>query len=1331
MTYSNSSTKENEAPAHHGESESKTAAPNPGSRNSGLSWQKRPASRGNARPLSMMATQNASQRMSATQSRGQQDAGDEQTMSREDIAKTLGLKDPSWFRQTDRGQGAAAFRKNQVEDSDTMDMASVRSQLPGMSADTPNQRSSTNAEVTSPTENRLASPVSLNPPRFEYPTNETSPAEGSADPASGRGSPMRSGSPTKGLGGFVQSAMMKRSDSVKRWSVTSPPGLNRADSVSANIGSHKRDPSRSSPRPRGTLREESSTPDSSRPTSRSGLKVDTETSPDNAPGDTQKRESADGKLPTSPSKTMDSRRWSPTKSSWLESALNRPESPKPQPRHQPSQPDWMTELNKSKMASPSSQGSRPGSPHKHDVSIGGLMRSTPFDGGAKPNTTGMGGIYSPPQRGSRTQFGHGLKPSISAQLVGSEDAPPEKAQQPPEEQISEVGKPEPVSSPPPLKPKPNITKDIEPEMMQPAKDETMQPAQKPKPATSPENDFRTNLRQRPGDSGPKQAEEPEFRNALGNLRRTKTQNYVAPDELKDNILRGKAGLNVTGGPQRTERRDEFKDAILKKREGFKQTQAAGKGVVRNDPSATKSPVPEGLAKRAELGNPTALRSGTSTATEKSEATKPVPAPKREPSGPGASSSATQAAAKSPSPEQIRRVSTEPTERTAIKNVATPTLKTETSAPSKLNAARPGAGKLADRFNPGLANMLARGPPPMAANGRKGSEDSAPEGASSGSGRTAAAEPSAPGPQLTHMTKNRARGPRRKAPTGAVASKDAGEPGPLAQQAPETSQPFKESATAKYDAKEDAKAQQATNKTPGSLSVQEQVAARAATKDKPSPKTPLASSPPAAASDNVDPPQSPPKKLDVKRRSKFLDEDGSKPSRQQETQIAAADTRTAQTKYSAEVKPPIQASSAPSPTTSAKSPDASVKSPQAVAAVPAKSPASSASGRPGNATTSSNRTTPPTQQEPQFNSPTRAMPSRNFGSIRSPSPRSSLHGPRPQVGSPRPMSRSGRPASSAGSAGASAPGSPMPSPTKQPSEISVLLKDFFGPARPRKEYKADTAEVLTSRSEEGAKIQTSEVQMYRLTGDGKKVPIAAQNERCLFEEEMYVCAHQFTSATGKKLVELYFWVGDEVPEATVQDAQIFAQREAKAVGGQLIKLYQGKETTEFLQALGGVIIVRRGSSDKYDSLAPQMLCGRRFLDQVVFDEVDIATTSLCAGFVYLISAGGKCFLWKGKGSDVDELSAAKLVGMEMSITGELMEVEEGNEPASFWELFDGGSKPHSADHWRLKPTYGRYCSRLFCSDADSRRQVSRRLIWLCKDCARILLTFRADYRNQSF
>lgn len=79
--------------------------------------------------------------------------------------------------------------------------------------------------------------------------------------------------------------------------------------------------------------------------------------------------------------------------------------------------------------------------------------------------------------------------------------------------------------------------------------------------------------------------------------------------------------------------------------------------------------------------------------------------------------------------------------------------------------------------------------------------------------------------------------------------------------------------------------------------------------------------------------------------------------------------------------------------------------------------------------------------------------------------------------------------------------------------------------------------------------------------------------------------------------------------------------------------------------------------------------------------------------------------EGQGQRRGEVSCARLVGMDLALTGELLEYEDSSEPAAFWAIFDGeGSKPHSADHWRLKPSYDKYCSRLFCSDADSRQQV---------------------------
>lgn len=107
-----------------------------------------------------------------------------------------------------------------------------------------------------------------------------------------------------------------------------------------------------------------------------------------------------------------------------------------------------------------------------------------------------------------------------------------------------------------------------------------------------------------------------------------------------------------------------------------------------------------------------------------------------------------------------------------------------------------------------------------------------------------------------------------------------------------------------------------------------------------------------------------------------------------------------------------------------------------------------------------------------------------------------------------------------------------------------------------------------------------------------------------------------------------------------------------------------------------------------------------MGQVVFDEVDFTPQSLCSGFVYLVVSpqqGGRCWLWKGRGSSVEEISCARLVGMEMAPTGELVEVDEGMEQNAFWNVFgaeDGRGRWPSADHWRLKGGYERYGCRLF-------------------------------------
>ena len=1267
--FSDSPTKENDSPfdsdlKRSSISLASTSAAGPPPR-SPLSWQRRPqsqaADRPRSRPLSTVAVENAAARSSPNL--GESSPVREQPLTRDQIAQSLSGKDPSWFKQTtDRGQNSAAYRRAQVEDADTLDMSSLRTQLPGMTrevaSDPSNDSPKTLQESLMPAlQTKFGTPLSLSPaPRLDPPTKSTpdefevsSASRQSADALGGRTSPTRTPSPTKGMGGFVQSAMMKRSDSVKRWSVTSPGGLQRADSVVSNRNSLDRSITpKPSSRSGSTLRDGSKTP-TSRPTS-SHEREEAKPAESASENPLERNDNPEKTTPpSSPSKTMDPRRWSPTKSSWLEAALNKPESPKPKPTPTPvNQPAWMVELNKVK-----AQKTGPGQverstslPKKPEVKPSGLMRSTPMGATVKP--VGLGVFPGVPVTSPVD------KPAVAGGFRSTLNRGP-----------SRRGSEDPGSE---------------------AQGSSDDAAAKVKPDTPPKKDFRANLKPRappPQTGSPGQPDE--LKNVFGNLRRTKTQNYVAPDELKSNILRGKAALNATGGPKKSDKVDEFKEAILKKKEEFKKAQLEGRSVTRTTSnSSSERPVPEGLAKKLEL-----TRTGSKHDSTAVESPLQTPSTFTESTRSSYLSSASRRDAPDGTPTTLSRAAYELEKVVTPKFEPRPLPQKEASPPARLQG-KIGGGGLADRFNPALAGILARGPP-GASGPSNSSAPSGPPGPASG----VAEDPASPSPQLTHMTKNRARGPKRKAPTTGVAvTQEPEKPAPVetppvqtkpspAPKLQKTFEPPRPEVISLVDSRKPTvqekpqtvgsvvplvdsskRMPEEVPMTPGRpitivdssaiktrprspTKVHEQVAALAALNQQQTPR---------AAEPNDEPLSQPPspRKLDLKRMSKFLDEQN-QASPKPDPVKSRPSSPTKERPFTGPVEP-------------ARLPGNEKIDPRP--AVPAKSGAVLLGGASLQPKLPAEAPSPQPEQRPQ------------------PPPK----GARPLPPPPGSPIRTHIP-------------SPARSPTKYGQEVSAMLSDHFGPERPRRSYNADTAEILSRRPPGFSRVQTQRAQLFLFSSEGKKVPVPAHNERVLFEREMYLCPHSFVNSTGRKVNEVYFWVGDEVPQTVAEDSQLFAAREARAFGGRLVKLVQGKETSEFLQALGGIVIIRRGSSNKYDSLASNMLCGRRYLGQLAFDEVDFSPSSLCSGFPYLITQQGKCYLWKGKGSDVEELGCVRLVGMDLALMGELLEVEEGREPTNFWDIFNGGSRAHSADHWRLKPNYDRYCGRLFCSSAADEQQVS--------------------------
>jgi Domain of unknown function (DUF4045) len=863
-------------------------------------------------------------------------------------------------------------------------------------------------------------------------------------------------------------------------------------------------------------------------------------------------------------------------------------------------------------------------------------------------------------------------------------------------------------------------------------------------------DFRSNLRRREATNGGAAQTEPEFKNVFGKLRKTEKSNYKAPDVLKDNIMKGKAALSVTGGPKKSDRVDEFKESILKQKDAMK----AGGGSVRENRSAPSKPpvaIPEALSRRSlltrtdstksnlSLSSTSPTKSPSSTSPTKSpSSTSPTKFPDLESRRPlSVSTSKTgelpvattiEPAKPSKTDAHVKEREPEP-EAKSLPNVVTKEDNKETGspvrplpsrvlvAPTKTTAEPRGLatkGKIADRLNPALAVMLSRGPP------RGETENSA---SISTQIPTQEAEPTTAA--LTHMTKGRARGPKRRLPKSE--SKQAG-----AKQATEAKESIKE----KEPSSENVRSSPVPAKKVDTLSL-------------PSPDEPAVErQKPLIPSKSPDIPQSTlispefkpsplPKPLPKEQDSKMIPSKSDipksilispefKPSplpkplpkEQDSTMTPSKSDIPKSTLISPEFKPSPLPKPLPKEQDSKKDPLSKSNTSNTSPAVPPKS------GSLRNASTSSDRPTPPPKSATLPATPSNASPSftsklkdtiatstplqtrfgLGMGSFFQSRPESPLEKKKSwqqlnkSPASPPVPPKKNLTTSPQVSDGPRRPS--LTSPVPRTSESAGVISEFFDTV-PKSSDRVDIDPQLVLAAEtDELKTRTIRKQIWEITGDGKKQDLPIHQEYILFEGSMYVCVHNFECEAGNR-TEAYLWLGDEVAEAAMEDAQIFARRVARENGSRLELIRQGKEPAKFVEALGGIIITRRGSSSRSSSSALYMLCGRRHLGQIAFDEVDVSRRSLCSGFPFVISAKfGKLYLWKGKGSGADEVGGARLIGMNLGLTGEIEEISEGEEPESFSDVFPDSTtvEPRvTSEHWHLKPRHDKYRCRLLRVD----------------------------------
>lgn len=852
-----------------------------------------------------------------------------------------------------------------------------------------------------------------------------------------------------------------------------------------------------------------------------------------------------------------------------------------------------------------------------------------------------------------------LKPSTVP-----EDSPVDSPEKPLVEEPQNSPKPESIRKPPALSTRPNFSLPNR---------EPLSP--KPKPQ-SPVVDFRANLRKRDVAQDKEKQAEPEFKNVFGKLKKTETRNYVAPDELKDNILRGKSALNNTGGPKKTPRVDEFRQSLVITKEAMK----AGGGSIRRNtageqdaPAKPAEPIPEALAKRnlmtktnndrktnPDIQSPTTVPELSPTRSFRAPEAPVSPLALEKVASPVASKHefADMEPKFSPSLDLDRNdvVETEkelPNEEIRSVRSLRSSVSSETASmpTTQVSAAK---GKLAGRINPALAGLLSRGPP-IPAEGHK-KELSVPA-----SGDASPASPSAP---LTHATKGRARGPKRRAPQGDSAPavspvEDIKEVGAILSPEVETSQTIPEP-VASPEANSD-------NTSTDNVVVDTETAQIGSPylKQFPGVKTTF---------------------QDVLNGGLQRLRSFSPTSPRESTVLSPIEHAPRESESSRDAspssRPPVPPKpSSPSPSPSPSSPSSRFQWGQARFISPSPSPLRMSS------------------RELQKDLPSTPSPKSVPGVTVADSSPQSTSGASPPVPRKRPDVSLARPIDPRNRLSRKMS---APSLVAQAAEAREVIGEFFKTfPNPRDRMDIDPQLVLAGKLDD-TKIRTVKRQIWEMTGDGKKQELPVNQEYVLYEGSMYVCVHLF-EADGSNHAEVYLWCGDDVSEAALDDAQLFARKVARENSCKLQVIRQGKERLRFIQALGGIIITRRGSSSRSTSSSLYMLCGRKHLGQMAFDEVDYSLRNLCSGFPFVISAPfGKLYLWKGKGSGPEETGAARLISMDLGLTGEFEEVTEGEEPESFFDDFAGSNEANAlltSDYWQLKPKFDHYRTRLLRIDHE--------------------------------
>uniref|UniRef100_A0A8C5DSK6 Gelsolin-like n=1 Tax=Gouania willdenowi TaxID=441366 RepID=A0A8C5DSK6_GOUWI len=205
------------------------------------------------------------------------------------------------------------------------------------------------------------------------------------------------------------------------------------------------------------------------------------------------------------------------------------------------------------------------------------------------------------------------------------------------------------------------------------------------------------------------------------------------------------------------------------------------------------------------------------------------------------------------------------------------------------------------------------------------------------------------------------------------------------------------------------------------------------------------------------------------------------------------------------------------------------------------------------------------------------------------------------------------------------------------------------------------------------------EIWRVEGDDKKL-VDPSTYGQFFGGDCYLVLYTYTDDGRKKHI-IYTWQGLNCSQDELAASAILTVYLDDSMNGAptQVRVPQGKEPAHLVSLFKDrTLVIHLGGTSRdqaEDSPAGSTrLFHIRQSSTKVGRAVEVEPTATCLNTndVFVLKTPESLFLWKGKGSNEEELEAAEYVANMLG--GSLTDVEENQEPDEFWEAL-GGKKPY--------------------------------------------------------